>query len=429
MFALANSSALVLEQNPARFNLPRALFLISVVLAPVELRLAGSFTVYDGLILIIAVLVLSSGVKELKFLPQEFLLAIYVFLLFALLSAFRASHPVEAVTQILQFVFIFFVQLPVILAVVKTPSMLRWSVLLFLLGSMLVTGWSMIYQEEGFHHRIRMFASENSNRLGYPTSYLSPFVLYLILDGWRRRRYLIIAFSGGIIYMLLWGLTASGSRSATVGTLIALMVFLIFRKGFHINMRFLVRTFLMLTVIAGISYLMYQSEYFPGILHERIANTLMFQESLVADRTRLAIAGLRAFIDSPFIGVGFDNFRYVATHYDVPLVTEQTPHNLWVQFLAQIGIIGTLAFLFLIGIWFLRLVQWQRTVNDPSQRDMLWAIIAAMVAIMSIFMFIPIMTHRHYWLIYGLGLAAVYSIRNFQIVSITDISESSPDND
>lgn len=423
MLAIANSSALTIEQNQAKFDLPQTLFLISVVLAPLELRLAGSYTVYDALIMLIGLLLILSGAKSLKFPPLEFLSAVYVFLLFALLSAFRATQPWEAFTQILEYIFIFFIQIPVILTIVKSSSTLRWSMLLFLAGSLIVTGISMYYQEEGFHHRIRTLASDNSNRLGYPTSYLAPFLVCFLFDGWRQRRLLLIAFMLFALYALLWGLTASGSRSATAGTLIAVLAFFIFRPGFQINLKFLLRVFFTLTMVAVMVYLFYWSDYFPGILRERIHRTLMMEESLISDRTRLAIAGLRGFMDSPWIGVGFDNFRYVATRFDVPMVTHQTPHNLWIQFLSQIGLIGTLAFLFLMGFWFLRMLQLQRTVNDQSHRDVLWALIASMCAIMTIYMFIPIMIHRHYWLIFGLGLAAVYSVRNTQIVNVQFVSE------
>ena len=41
-------------------------------------------------------------------------------MLAATLSAFRATYAIEALTQILQYAFIFFVQLPVVLSVVRT---------------------------------------------------------------------------------------------------------------------------------------------------------------------------------------------------------------------------------------------------------------------------------------------------------------------
>jgi O-antigen ligase len=426
MLALVNPVSLDMDRPQSRLNIVRSLFLMSVIFAPLELKLAGSFTVYDVLIMIIATLVISSNPGTLKFPPVRFLVAIYVFILFALLSAFRATYPLEALTQTLQFVFIFFIQLPVIITVVKTPSMLRWSLVLLLLGTLIVTGWAMFYQQEGFHHRLRSFSSDNSNRLGYPMAYMLPFLLCLLFDSWCKRRFFAILFFLLALYSLVWALTASGSRSATVGTLVALMTFLTFRHGFSIDIKFLLRAFFILIITGICGYLLYQSDYFPGILRERIERTLMFDESLIEDRTRLAIAGWRAFIDSPFIGVGLDNFRYVATRYNVPSVSEQVPHNLWIQFLAQIGLIGTLAFVALIGFWILRLFLDQRVTYSQAQRDILWAFIASMAGLMTILMFIPLMIHRHYWLIYGLGLAAAFSSGEVLIPKVSAQLKISP---
>jgi len=426
MLTLVNPASLDMDRSQSRLNIVRALFLISVVFAPLELKLVGSFTVYDVLTMIIALLVISSGPGTLKFPPARFLVAIYVFILFTLLSAFRATYPLEALTQTLQFVFIFFIQLPVIITVVKSPSMLRWSLVLLLLGTLFVTGWAMFYQEEGFHHRLRSSLSDNSNRLGYPTAIMLPFLLYLLFDNWRKRRLFAILFFLLALYPLVWALTASGSRSAAVGTMVALMTFLTFRHGSDINIKFLLRAFFIpvMTVICG--YLLYQSDYFPGILRERIERTLMFDESLIKDRTRLATAGWRAFIDSPFVGVGLDNFRYIATRYNVQSVTEQVPHNLWIQFLAQIGLIGTLAFAALIGFWLSRIFLAQRAAYSQSQLDILWAFIASMAGLMTILMFIPLMIHRHYWLIYGLGLAAAFSSGEILIPKVSAQSKISP---
>ncbi len=408
MPTLVNSASLVSDWYRSRLGVVQLLFLVSVVLAPLELRLVASFTVYDLLTMVIAVLVISSEPRALKFPPVEFLIAVYIFLLFTLLSAFRAPYPWEALTQTLQFFFIFFIQLPVILTVVKSPSLLRWSLLLLLVGTLIVTVWAMIYQQEGFHHRLRTFSSENPNRLGYPTAYMLPFLLFFLFDYWRRRRFLTVLFILSVLYAMIWALTASGSRSATAGTLVALMVFLTFRHGFGIHLKILFRAFLIAIVIGGISYLFYQSNYFPSILHERIERTFMHEDSLIQDRMRLAKAGWHAFLESPLLGVGLDNFRYVATRYNVPMVTDQVPHNLWLQFMAHIGLIGALAFLMLIIFWLLRVFWAQRLANNQSHRELLWAFIASMGAIMIIFMFVPLMIHRHYWLIYGLGLAAVF---------------------
>jgi len=140
-------------------------------------------------------------------------------------------------------------------------------------------------------------------------------------------------------------------------------------------------------------------------LQERVGGTLAAEESLVDDRARLATASVRAIVESPIVGTGLDNFRYVARRYE-DVVTPQAPHNMWLQFLAQIGIVGTLGFLFVMTTWFELVLRRQATDADRADRGLLCAFVVSMTSLMVIFMTTPIMIHRHYWLVYGLGLVA-----------------------
>jgi O-antigen ligase len=142
-----------------------------------------------------------------------------------------------------------------------------------------------------------------------------------------------------------------------------------------------------------------QRVFFPDTLHKRIDGTLALKESLVEDRTRLAMAGWRAFLDSPSIGVGLDNFRYIARQY-MSSATDQVPHNLWIQLLSQVGLFGTLGFLFIIAHWYVVSIQAQSIATNASQRELLWALIASMSAIMTIYMFKTMMIQRPYWWVY-----------------------------
>jgi len=326
----------------------------------------------------------------------------------------RASHPVEALTQILVFAFIFFIQLPVILTLTKSQYVLRMSLLLFFGGAMIGTLWAFVYHHVQGAGRVLTFYSHNPNRLGYPAAYLLPFVLYFLFDNWRRKRYLVSTLLAlPVFYILIWALAASASRSSTVATVVGLLLFLAFRKGFRLDFRTPLRVLSVAVVIGLVGYLLFQTSYFPATLRTRIERTLNMEETLVDDRRRLAIAGWLGFVESPLVGVGFENFRYVAKEY-VPQATDQVPHNMWIQFLSQIGLFGTLAFLALIIGWFLMVFRAQRVTTDDSLRELLSAQIASMAAVMTIYMFIPIMDQRQYWLLYGLGLAVALELRGTQ---------------
>ncbi len=384
-------------------HLASALYLAGALIAPVELLIVSSFTVHDLLICAVAVLLVASR-RRLEFLPRHFWPAIYFFFLFALLSTFRAPHPLESITQIMEFAFIFFVHLSVTLTLVKTPRMFQASVLLFLAGIMFGAVTAMAIGQVQGAGRTQIFYSNNPNRLGYPTAYSLPFILYMLTNLWRRSRLLALLVGAPVFYLMFWALTASGSRSATVGTLAALLVYLTFRGGLKVDLRSVFQLGLTAVAIGLLVYGMYRLELFPATLTTRIERSLAGEESLTYDRVNLAEAALLGIQESPFIGVGLDNFRYVARRY-VWQATDQLPHNMWLQFMANIGIVGTLGFFAVIAGWFVWMLRADRASTSRSQRELIWAFVASMLAVNTIYMFLPIMSQRQYWLLYGLGLA------------------------
>ncbi|MBE9067125.1 O-antigen ligase family protein [Leptolyngbya cf. ectocarpi LEGE 11479] len=417
MFQMPTQSKMIppdCEPQSTGINGVDVLFFLSTLLSPLSVRIFASFTVYDLIVVAMAGIIVL-GPRRLKLLPSNFLVAVYVFFLSALVSTFRAPYPIESLTQLLQFILIFMVQLPVILTVIKSAgtkstaikvkNMLHVSIFLFLMSELTVLGWARIMQLEAGAGRILTFVSDNPNRLGYPTAYLLPFALYCLIELWHKKHLRIwILPLLPVFYLLLWALAASASRSATVATIISLIVFLTFRQGFTLKPKVILRFVSALVVIGLLGYLLTATNIFPTTLLERAERTASMEASLVDDRKYLAIAGWRAFLDSPFVGVGLDNMRYLTTKYE-PNASLQLPHNMWIQFLSTIGIFGTVAFLCIILFWFGLLLKAHHKNTDPSQRNLLAAFVAAMAAVMTIFMFGPIMNNRHYWLIYGLGLA------------------------
>jgi O-antigen ligase len=404
-------NALIVGQAPPAAVVDRRVsprdwvFLSAALIAPLDVVISKSFTVSDLMLLGVASLILL-GPGRLQWPPPVFLAAVLVFALFALVSSFRATHPGEALTQLAQFIFIFFVLLPVVLTVVRTPRMLELTIGALAVGSFAGIVVSLVADEAAGGGRVLAFFSDNSNRLGYPTAYLLPFVLHYVSNLWmhgRRRSAVVIGGFAG--YLMIWALAASGSRGAALGSLVAVVVYAAFLDGFRVDGRAARRVLACAAALGAVALLVFNTSWFPETLQERIERTFGAEDSLVQDRERLANAGLRAFEESPFVGTGLDNFRHVATRYD-DLVTSQAPHNMWLQFLAQVGVVGTLAFAFLIVTWFELLLRRQAALREHADRRLMSAFIASMAALMVIFMTTPIMIHRHYWLLYGLGLVA-----------------------
>jgi O-antigen ligase len=378
------------------------------VVAPLDLFLFGAFTMYDLILLGVAFLLLLER-RRFCFLPPLFLPALLAFFSFALLSTFRAPHQAEAVTQLVQYGFIFFVQIPVILTVVRTRRLLELTVAALAVGSLIGLVIAFAVERSGGSGRALAFYSDNPNRLGYPSAYLLPFVLHYLGRVWRTgRRGRALAIGIPVIYLMTWALLASASRGAAVGLLVALLGAVVFADGLRIDRRTVRRLLGAVLAVVGASVLVLNSWLFPSTLQERVSATLAAEETLVQDRARLISASLDALAESPFVGVGLDNFRYVADRHE-DLATPQAPHNLWLQFLAQIGIIGTLGFLFVVLTWFELVLRRYAAAPVGPDRALAWAFAVSMAALMAIFMTTPVMIHRQYWLLFGLGLALALS--------------------
>ena len=389
-----------------RLDVLDVVFLLGALIAPMTLQIFGALTVYDVLIAGLFFLI-AAGPRRMVPLPAGYVVPALVFLGFALLSTVRATLPLQALTQTVQFAFVFFVQLPVVMTIARTRRLIRWSLVLFIVGSFGVVVVSILTHRATSADRVLVFNSDNPNPLGYPAAYILPFALCFILDLWHRgRRLASLLSTAAFVGLAIASLAASASRGAAVAVLVALPIFLVFRGSTRINLGLIVRLLVTVAVVCAGAYAYFHTQYFPATLKDRIERTLADDSSLIQDRERLAVAGMREFTSSPFIGTGLDNFRYVSRRYN-EAATPQAPHNLWIQLLAQVGLIGTIAFAIIIVRWFATLLRAWRAGGERGRHELLGAFLASFASIMIIFMTTPIMIDRHYWLLFGLGLALV----------------------
>lgn len=378
--------------------------LLGALVAPMDLKVVKSLTLFDVLLALAAVALVWSD-RPITPLPRLFQPATFVFLFFALLSCLRATHPIEAITQFAQFAFILAVEIPVLMTVVRSRRILHLMLGALTAGTLVGIVISFVLQQAAGAGRVLAFFSDNPNRLGYPLAYLLPFVLHHLAVVWNRgdRRKAVIT-GVLVIYPLVWAVAASATRGGATAALLSFLLYVVFIDGYRGAARRLVIAVVSGAVVIGV---LFASGLVPATLEERVARSFAGGEEsavLLEDRENLTIAAGRAIADSPFVGTGLDNFKFVAQWYETR-ATPQAPHNVWLALLAQIGVVGTFAFLFLICTWFELMLRRRVRAVDPDERRMAWAFVCSMVGILMIFMATPLMIHRHYWLIYGLGLA------------------------
>jgi O-antigen ligase len=89
--------------------------------------------------------------------------------------------------------------------------------------------------------------------------------------------------------------------------------------------------------------------WLPDMFFTRISNLFSgkLDDSLV-QRIRILKGGFKMFLDQPIKGVGIGNFAYLSQNYIPEVSKERYAHNLYLETVAELGIIGFFVFLFMI---------------------------------------------------------------------------------
>ena len=177
----------------------------------------------------------------------------------------------------------------------------------------------------------------NQNQLGELSAIGLMIVLHLFLYGRTRHRQIMALAMGGL---LASGLVTSISRGAVLSVLAALL-WIAFREG-----RYRKRLLTVAVIIAVVI------PFLPEAFYRRFENVnaavrgtlILTGRSGLTDRGYYNRAGLKIWRAHPVLGVGLGNYGY---YYILPEFnpglrgsTRLPPHNMYVQALAETGIVG-----------------------------------------------------------------------------------------
>jgi O-antigen ligase len=166
-----------------------------------------------------------------------------------------------------------------------------------------------------------------------------------------QERRLFVKLAGVLILgMIVYTVLNTYSRAAYLVLVIDLILILLILKR-HVNP---------FAAFAGLAALFVLFQFLPAAYQARI-NTLLFftsdngiyQDSSFRGRSSEMLTGLAMFSSHPVLGVGASNYRPNYQQYTQLIglefrAEERDPHSLYVQVLAETGILGALAFFGLI---------------------------------------------------------------------------------
>ncbi len=212
-------------------------------------------------------------------------------------------------------------------------------------------------------------------------------ISYIILNTYSRGAYLVFAID-------------------------VVLILFVFEKQFNLMVAF-----------AGLGLLIVLIPFIPASYRDRFvtlsdftAQNGIYQDTSFRGRTSEMLTGLTMFASNPILGVGAGNYPTNYQHYTQLIgiefrTTARDPHSLYVQLLAETGILGTIAFLGMVFSLIRALNRACRAIElSPHLQEWLPWISAIRLAIIS-YLLTSIFLHnayiRYFWILLAMALAGI----------------------
>jgi len=277
-----------------------------------------------------------------------------------------------------------------------------------LLGSFLLIGYA-VYQNQFLNIQRAYSVTTNPNSYSAIICMVFPFVLFYIKNN------LLKILTVGIY---LYGIMISGSRGSFLAFCLVLLIYIYFLKK-HTEHKFTKKytaiILLFVMIFAGIGINQIQNN--SVTIFSRFQN--MTKQSIYktdSERIYLWQSSFKMIKDYTWHGVGLRNFNkvYIDGNYINPNAKEpdlQSPHNIVLHYLTEMGIIGTVPFVVLFGYLFL----WcKRNIDNVLAIGLLSSLFVICLNNMVDYQFIVKQYYQLFWLILGAVMADVYFCRKIK---------------
>jgi putative inorganic carbon (hco3(-)) transporter len=247
----------------------------------------------------------------------------------------------------------------------------------------------------------------NANAFAQSLVFIAPLALDRL---WHERQIFLRVVAGAALTVGVLTIFFTYSRGGFLALLFALGMLLALRRP---NFFPIVITFLL-------AYVLFQ--FLPDSYSSRISTLFQLapaQNNVITDvsfvgRTSENTAAWRMFIDHPILGVGLGNFKDNYQNYarEIGLDSrrvQRNPASLYLEMLSEQGIVGTIVFVFLLGLIFREMVSARNNFRRSGLNEYSFMVIA-MMAGFSGYLFSAIFKNSAYsnvfWVIVGLAIAA-----------------------
>lgn len=288
--------------------------------------------------------------KDMKFVrtPLDFPILLFAgVLILSALTSFAVKNSVMAVLVYLAFISGYFL----LTNTIKTKKQLYGILSMVLLAGLFVAGYGIYQHVFGFAEgstwidqdmfsdiQTRVVSTfENPNVLGEYLLLLIPIGLAFIWAAPKTgNRLLHLAITGALALCMIY----TYSRGCWIGLLVAFFLFFVFY-----DRRF---------IWVGVALLLLSPMFLPTTVIERFASVGDTTDTSTSYRVYIWMGTLKMLKDYWLcgIGVGSEAFNMIYPYYSYSSIVAPHSHNLYLQIMAENGILGILAFLGIVVVFY-----------------------------------------------------------------------------
>lgn len=254
---------------------------------------------------------------------------------------------------------------------------------------------------------------EGPHRLGFLLNVcLMITVPQLIISGSRKYK----LFLGFCIFSMLIVLINTMSRSTWIGCFIGIACCSFYSKR-------LAKIFFISCLVVFVLFVALAPDALQHAVVERFKGMLdPMQTQSIAGRASVWEAGMKMFKDRPVTGVGIGSFSALATQYGS--VHLEAPHNVYLFFLSEFGLIGLSIFLALIFTIVTLLIKGFKHISNDANKIVLFGLFVGLIIYFTQGLVVSYkFLEMEIWALLGLATAAlkIFTSKNLERINRANV--------
>ena len=272
-----------------------------------------------------------------------------------------------------------------------------------------------------------ILAGQQGNRaqgpIGDPNFYSQVLLILLPLAldrAWHDRRYGLRLLGLGISFLIILANVFTYSRGGFLAMVVVLVIMLWRNPPRPIVLIFSLAILLMALPFTPSQYAERMATSFAVVPDLVLDEPLQADGAIVSRLSEMAAAGA-VFLDNPIVGVGLDNYALYYPEYSElvgidPNRSVRSAHDLYLEILAETGLIGMLVYTFLLVTLFRGLALANRRFQQLGAHEyssISFAIGVAIIGYLVTGLFLHAGHQRYWWTLAGIALSLPEVSRHF----------------